>query len=57
MRIKIKALRKKSVRKSWPAAYRWAAMGTLAAYSAVGSKTFNVARAQDEKGGGAGNGP
>ena len=57
MRIKIKALRKKSVRKSWPAAYRWAAMGTLVAYSAVGSKTFNVARAQDVKGGGAGNGP
>ena len=28
-------------------AYRWAAMGTLVAYSAVGSKTINVARAQD----------
>jgi catecholate siderophore receptor len=32
---------------SWPVAYRWAAMGTLVAYSAVGSKTINVARAQD----------
>ncbi len=31
----------------WPVAYRWAAMGTLVAYSAVGSKTINVARAQD----------
>ena len=28
-------------------AYRWAAMGTLVAYSAVGSRTINVARAQD----------
>ncbi len=53
MRIKIKAPRKKDKnrsRQSWPAAYRWAAMGTLVAYSAVGSKTFNVARAQDVKG-------
>ena len=39
------------------AAYRWAAMGTLVAYSAVGSKTFNVARAQDVQGNGQGNGP
>ncbi len=31
----------------WPIAYRWAAMGTLVAYSAVGSRTINVARAQD----------
>ncbi len=58
MRIKIKAPRnKKSVQKSWPAAYRWAAMGTLVAYSAVGSKTFNVARAQDVAGKGTGNVP
>ena len=52
MRIKIKAPRKKnktnpSPGSAWPVAYRWAAMGTLVAYSAVGSKTFNVARAQD----------
>jgi len=52
MRIKIKRLRRKvKIRKEntnyWPAAYRWAAMGTLVAYSAVGSKTFNVASAQD----------
>jgi catecholate siderophore receptor len=47
MRIKIKAPRKKEkIGNGWPAAYRWAAIGTLAAYSAVGSK-FNVARAQD----------
>ena len=36
-----------SCQTSWPVAYRWAAMGTLVAYSAVGSKTINVARAQD----------
>jgi catecholate siderophore receptor len=35
---------------AWPVAYRWAAMGTLIAYSAVGSKTINVARAQDFRG-------
>ena len=47
MRIKIKrhAPRKKD-QGGWPAAYRWAAVGTLAAYSAVGDKTFNVALAQ-----------
>jgi catecholate siderophore receptor len=49
MSFKIKAPRKKvqkqpNQRNNWPIAYRWAAMGTLVAYSAVGSKT---ARAQD----------
>jgi catecholate siderophore receptor len=39
--------RRKSRQSSWPVAYRWAAMGTLVAYSAVGTKTFNLARAQD----------
>ena len=57
MRIKIKAPRPKSTQKHWPAAYRWAAMGTLVAYSALGSKSFNVARAQDVSGGGPVNGP
>ena len=38
---------KNSGQNSWPVAHRWAAMGTLVAYSAVGSKTFNVARAQE----------
>ena len=33
-------------RNSWPVAYRWAAMGTLVAYSAVGTKTLAL-RAQD----------
>ena len=49
MRIRIKKRPKKEIKKAnhWPAAYRWAAMGTLMAYSATGSKTFNVARAQD----------
>ncbi len=47
MRIKIKVHRKKKLKTRWPAAYRWAAMGTLAAYSAAGSKSFNVALAQD----------
>ena len=32
---------------NWPIAYRWAAMGTLIAYSAVGTEKFNLARAQD----------
>ncbi|MGH9648268.1 MAG: TonB-dependent siderophore receptor [Bryobacteraceae bacterium] len=31
----------------WPVAYRWAAMGTLIAYSAAGSKTINLAQAQE----------
>jgi len=31
----------------WPVTYRWAAVGTLIAYSAIGAKTFNVAYAQD----------
>src|SRR5579862_6631227 len=48
MRIKSKTPRQQQKNKnSWPVAYRWAAMGTLVVYSAVGSKTFNVARAQD----------
>ena len=52
MRIKIKTAHRRTrdvdrSPSSWPVAYRWAAMGTLVAYSAVGSKTFNVARAQD----------
>lgn len=62
MRIKIKTPHKKdkkdrdSSRSGWPIAYRWAAMGTLVAYSAVGSKTFNVARAQDAQNPGQANG-
>ena len=32
---------------NWPIAYRWAAMGTLIAYSAVGTEKFNLVRAQD----------
>jgi catecholate siderophore receptor len=52
MRIRIKRPHKKSKKSdsnqtNWPIAYRWAAMGTLVAYSAVGSKTVNVAWAQD----------
>jgi len=51
MRSSIKTRRKRGTIKkgqtNWPVAYRWAAMGTLVAYSAVGSKTFNLARAQD----------
>ncbi len=55
MRIKSKTARPNeksgnSSQSSWPVAYRWAAMGTLVAYSAVGSKTINVARAQDRSG-------
>src|ERR1700683_5336228 len=53
MRIRIKTHRKKKQLKrdgnqiNWPIAYRWAAVGTLVAYSTVGSRTINVARAQD----------
>jgi catecholate siderophore receptor len=63
MRIKVRPLRKNKKEKNgtpqnnWPVAYRWAAMGTLVAYSAVGSKTFNVARGQDVARPGAGNAP
>ena len=37
---------KKTMQKSWPITYRWAAVGTMVAYSAVGSKTIHVAHAQ-----------
>ena len=51
MRIKFKAPRQKTTTRNsgqpgWPSAYRWAAMGTLVAYSAVG-KTVSVALAQE----------
>ncbi len=39
---------KKSVPvKSWPVAYRWLAVGTVAIYTAIGSRTVNVAMAQN----------
>src|SRR5689334_1026389 len=52
MRIKMGTSRRKTRSRNrkpcnWPVAYRWMAMGTLVAYSAVGSKTFSVAQAQD----------
>jgi catecholate siderophore receptor len=53
MRIKIKTPRKKNKPRNsgssgWPVAYRWAAMGTLAVYSAAShNKSVNVARAQE----------
>ncbi|HWB83231.1 MAG TPA: TonB-dependent siderophore receptor [Bryobacteraceae bacterium] len=52
MRIKIKMPRKTDKRKNsnqsnWPVAYRWMTIGTLVAYSAIGTKTINVAHAQD----------
>jgi catecholate siderophore receptor len=48
MSIKFKTRKKKTQSQtSWPIAYRWAAVGTLVAYSAGGSKTLGVARAQD----------
>ena len=37
----------KKARSSWPVAYRWAAVGTLIAYSAVGTKTLSAAQAQE----------
>ena len=50
--MKIKNSRKKDQNKAnrqsdWPVAYRWAAVGTLVAYSALGSKTYNVLQAQE----------
>ncbi len=48
MRIRIKTRKKEQKGQNrWPVAYRWAAVGTLVAYSATGTKTVNVARAQD----------
>jgi catecholate siderophore receptor len=38
---------RRSIQSGWPIVYRWAAMGTIVAYSAVGSKTFNIAKAQE----------
>jgi catecholate siderophore receptor len=52
MRLKSKVTKQKSrngAQSNWPVAYRWAAMGTLVVYTAVGSKTINVALAQDVK--------
>jgi catecholate siderophore receptor len=53
MRIKIKsktpgkqAKPKRSSGACWPIAHQWAAMGTLVAYSAVGSKIVNASQAQ-----------
>src|SRR5271167_1886400 len=49
MRIKIKKSRKeKKGQTNWPAPYRWAAMGTLAVYSAAGSKFVPAAFAQSQ---------
>ncbi len=50
-RIKTKTTDKRGnsgtgTRNSWPVAYRWVAMGSLVAYSAVGTRTINVAMAQ-----------
>ena len=61
MRIRIKTRQKKEKTRAegqngWPVAYRWMAVGTLAAYSAVGSKTLNAAQAQDLKRPGQANG-
>ncbi len=52
MRIKIKKPRKKEKKSNasnWAAPYRWAAMGTLVAYSAAGSKLIPPAFAQDSQ--------
>lgn len=35
---------------NWPVAYRWAAMGTLVMYTAVGTKTVSIAHAQQAPG-------
>src|SRR5580704_2924501 len=61
MRIKIKTPGKKAKhrngsRAGWPIAYQWAAVGTLVAYSATGSKILNAAQAQDTQRPGQANG-
>ena len=38
---------KRNRQNSWPVTYRWTAIGTVIACSAVGSKTINVAHAQN----------
>lgn len=38
---------RKTRQNHWPIAYRWVAMGTLVAYSALGTRTLNVTQAQD----------
>src|ERR1700753_1330912 len=58
MKIRTKTLLKNSERKkggagNWPVAYRWVALGTLVAYTAVGTKTI---QGQDLQQGGASNG-
>jgi catecholate siderophore receptor len=40
-------MRKHKTKTIWPVSYRLISIGTLVAYSAVGTRTFNVARAQD----------
>ncbi len=50
MRVRIKTSRKKDKTKdrnrgNWPVGYRWAAMGTLVAYSAFGSRNIALAQA------------
>jgi len=49
MKSKSRRVGKKEARicqNTWPITYRWTAIGTVVACSAVGSKTINVARAQ-----------
>jgi catecholate siderophore receptor len=50
MKFKTKSARKKEAKKfgqnNWPVTYRWTAIGTVVACSAIGSKTINVAYAQ-----------
>jgi catecholate siderophore receptor len=46
MKSKRTVERKTGRANSWPIGYRWAAIGTLVAYSAVGTKTIHVAQAQ-----------
>jgi catecholate siderophore receptor len=57
-------MRKKTTHKNasdsrgmWPVAYRWVAVGTLVAYSAVGWKTVHVAHAQELTHSASANGP
>ena len=42
-----KRRKKADGRSNWPVAYRWAAMGTMVAYSALGSRVIDIAHAQE----------
>jgi catecholate siderophore receptor len=49
MRLEHKKKKNEQASSSWPVSYRWLAVGTIAVYTAIGSKTIHVAFAQDAR--------